>query len=1174
MRRLTLLITAILLLPALSDARQTKYKSYKDIPGVTREEINAVKSIRNLRENLTFGYVVETEAQKTPVDEFTAFTFDFFSLLSSLFGIEFVSRGFDRLDSLKNGLDRREIDFTTGLIMTPGQKNEYHASVTVVGRYVHIFTHKDFLDIKHVNDIMGRKAAFLEGGEVVIADHISHNYPGLFFKTVEVSTPQQAASMIRSGEAEMFLTYMELDRLLEENDFLRNQKFFKAAVVSASLVSADDNLAPVISIVNKYINGGGAEELFELHRDKKLESLRRKLFRSFTEAEAEYIEKHKRENAAVDIGLQHDAYPANFYNKVEEQYQGIAQDILDEITRLTGLKFEMKTVSVNTPLAEIMAELKAGEISMMTQLLYSESRKDDYIWSGIPYLSTNYALISKREFPNVSEYQIHYYRVGTINRSVHEEMFNLWYPDHKKRTVFASANEAFAALEKDEVDLLMLSENMLWAMTHYNEKTGFKVSVSFDAYQESRFGYNKSEELLRSIVDKTMRNIDIEGIREGWLRRTFDYSRKLSGMRLHYTLVFALGAVITLIILFFMLTRNIKLNRRLREQADYLKASKEKAHELSDAKSMFLANMSHEMRTPMNAITGMADLLINEQLTERQQGYVKDINTASHLLLSIINDILDLSKIEAGKFALNPIDYDFDELVSNIGSTFKFMARKKNLDFKYEKHGEMPTCLYGDDLRLKQALMNICSNAVKFTNVGFVRLKVTADDETLIFEIKDTGPGIRKEDIEILFSPFVQIDTKKNRNITGTGLGLSISKNFIEMMGGRISVESVYGKGSAFTVIIPKIIGTQSNIVRGNDGSHGKKVTFRAPAAKVLLVDDNPLNLKVASGLLGLYGISADTATSGSESILAVNKAGYDIVFMDHMMPEMDGVEAAAQIRVMDDGKHSNIIIVALTANAIHGSREMFLQSGFNDYVAKPIELDKLSEVLRKWIPAEKIEEHEAAHPALITPVKENESVGKIIDAVSRIDSINIEIGMERVSGIAEMYSETLRVFYNMLPAECKKMESFLQDDNIINFAISIHGMKSSLATIGAMELSNRALELEFAAKSDKLEFCREAAPSFLRDLRVFHSQLSNIFKIDNVKHPRPKGENVYLCENVKRAIEAAQNYDGDLGLKILDKLLMYDYDERINEALIDTQRAFKEFDFEAAADFLVVILN
>ncbi len=393
----------------------------------------------------------------------------------------------------------------------------------------------------------------------------------------------------------------------------------------------------------------------------------------------------------------------------------------------------------------------------------------------------------------------------------------------------------------------------------------------------------------------------------------------------------------------------LSLEKTVEKRTSELMAMTMKAENAAKAKSQFLANMSHEIRTPMNAVIGMSELLLAAPLDTKQFGYVHDIKTSATSLLGIINDILDFSKIESGKLGLVPVHYNFHLFVENISSMITYLSSEKGLTFLVETPENMPAYLYGDDVRLRQALLNILGNSIKFTKEGFIKLAVTVKESTLQFDMSDSGIGMKEHDIERLFSAFEQVDKLKNRNIQGTGLGLSITKGLIEMMGGSVSVDSLYGEGSVFHVEIPLVLGDPSLA----EGDEPVFTFISAPDAKVLLVDDNQINLNVGTGFLGLCDIVCDTAMNGVEAIEKMKQVEYDLVFMDHMMPVMDGIEATIQIRKMG-GKYESIPIIALTANAIAGAKEMCLASGMNDFLSKPIEKIFLNHMLDAWLPKEK----------------------------------------------------------------------------------------------------------------------------------------------------------------------------------------------------------------------------
>ena len=387
---------------------------------------------------------------------------------------------------------------------------------------------------------------------------------------------------------------------------------------------------------------------------------------------------------------------------------------------------------------------------------------------------------------------------------------------------------------------------------------------------------------------------------------------------------------------------------------DIVKAQDErKALLLAEAANVaqrdFISRMSHELRTPMNGVLGMTQLAQTAPTEEARMDYLSKIHSSASLLLGVINDILDFSKIEAGKIELVHVNFNLEMLLDNLHSIFSVLCSEKNLELRYLPARDLPLMAHGDENRIRQILTNLLSNALKYTPQGQVTFSARLEDgQTLRFDIEDTGIGIREEDQQKLFKPFEQLDTRKNRNVVGTGLGLAISYNLCRIMGGDLWMESEYGKGSRFSVCIPYVGDTQAG------ADHLEQLVeiqdFVAPQAKILVVDDIEINLAVAEAMLSAFDIRPDLATSGAEAIELAKNNPYHIIFMDHMMPEMDGLETTWRIRSLSP-HNSRVPIVALTANVISGMEQMFLDNRMDDFLPKPISITALNLCLRKWLP-------------------------------------------------------------------------------------------------------------------------------------------------------------------------------------------------------------------------------
>ena len=542
-------------------------------------------------------------------------------------------------------------------------------------------------------------------------------------------------------------------------------------------------------------------------------------------------------------------------------------------------------------------------------------------------------------------------------------------------------------------------------------------------------------------------------------------------------------------------------------------AARARANEESKSKTSFLARMSHEIRTPMTAIMGMTELLLRGELSEEARSHMQDIKQAGNNLLSIINDILDFSKIEAGKMEILSEQYYLSALINDTVNIIKMRLEEKPIQFKTFIDGTIPNNLTGDVSRFRQILLNLLSNAVKYTNSGHISLSMMLlnKNEKLVWlkvEISDTGKGIKPEDQKRLFSDFARLDTKSNQGIEGTGLGLAIAKRLCNAMGGDISVKSKYGEGSTFTVMIPQIIESdepismakeKGRVINKSAGAGMGVIHYTLPDVHLLIVDDFATNLKVVEGLIAPYKAKVDTCLSGEDSVKLIQKNEYDLVFMDHMMPGTDGLEATALIRKWESEVNKiRLPIVALTANAVVGMREMFMDNGFNDFLSKPVEVFKLNEIFDRWIPEEKkviininLSEQDSGRDDSAS----NFSFLVLDSSLFNIPGIDVKNGLVMTSSTIEDYCKLLSLFVNDIEARLPNMQMGNALKDIHLFTTNVHAMKSAAAFIGADELSKKAMAMEEAGKTGNAASIKEGLSAFLEYL---NSTVKNIRAVLN----------------------------------------------------------------------------
>ncbi|MDE6388476.1 MAG: response regulator [Lachnospiraceae bacterium] len=551
-------------------------------------------------------------------------------------------------------------------------------------------------------------------------------------------------------------------------------------------------------------------------------------------------------------------------------------------------------------------------------------------------------------------------------------------------------------------------------------------------------------------------------------------------------------------------------------ESDELREAKLMADKANRAKSDFLANMSHEIRTPINAVMGMNEMILRECEQEDIREYAQNIQGASQTLLSLINDILDFSKIESGKMEIVEAAYDTASMLNDVINMVRVKADSKNLQFNVDIDEKLPSELWGDGTRDRQVIINILNNAVKYTKEGQVSLSVNgersgADKILLEIRVSDTGIGIKEEDMPKLFRNFERLNLGENRNVEGTGLGLAITYRLVEQMNGRIEVESQYGVGSTFTIYLQQGIVNDSPLgdfqeryqLAMKRSRHQYRESFAAPDAKILVVDDTAMNLLVIEQLLKKTRVQVDTCLSGNACLELVQREHYDVILLDHMMPDMDGIETLKMLKDMKNNRCQDTPVIALTANAIVGVREMYIENGFDDYLSKPVEGNDLETMLKQYIPSEKmqiISETEQQIPVqsgqqnIKSDGDNADDVLQSMPPTAELKWLDIDMGLRYCGDSEEVYREVLQEFCDVEQTECCKIENAYERGDWKNYAILVHGLKSSSLSAGAKKLSDEAAGLEKSSREMQKEDALHKE-EILAYIREYHGKMMELYR-------------------------------------------------------------------------------
>ncbi|MCR5487778.1 MAG: response regulator [Lachnospiraceae bacterium] len=652
------------------------------------------------------------------------------------------------------------------------------------------------------------------------------------------------------------------------------------------------------------------------------------------------------------------------------------------------------------------------------------------------------------------------------------------------------------------------------------------------------------------------------------LVNTFDIG---SGILYNY-----FGAVIALYI--FYIGVETPDYQNLLHSLTALDQARKTADEANRSKSDFLANMSHEIRTPINTVLGMNEMILREAEDEVIRTYSENIRVAGGTLLGLINDILDFSKIEAGKIEIIPADYDLSSLISDTVNMIRSRADEKGLLLILDFDKNLPGKLRGDAMRIKQILTNILTNAVKYTKEGSITFRIgfewpepEKDSVILKASVRDTGIGIRPEDMPKLFLEFERIEEKRNRNVEGTGLGLSITRSLLHLMGSELQVESTYGEGSVFSfdlkqeVVSREALGDYEAACKAPLDRRKYRVKFTAPEARVLVVDDNRMNLMVFRSLMKQTKILVDTAERGEEGIALCEQNRYDLIFLDHMMPGLDGIETLHLLREKIKNGNARVPAVCLTANAISGARETYIQKGFEDYLSKPIDSTDLERILLSYLPKELIREAEEEESM---PAEEGKT--GIPEELYPLGEAGVDLkDAIKSSGGLENYMDLLKVYYETIDANASQLQSFFESRDYDGYTVLVHSLKSSSRIIGAAGLGEEAQKLEDAGKARDEAWLIDHHEAFLQEYRKLKLPLSAIFRQETVLDEKPAASAELMADAYRRIRTAAEEMDYDALEAVFDEMSAYAVPQGEEKLWEELHAAFEQFEYPGILDLL-----
>ncbi|MCL2248180.1 MAG: ATP-binding protein [Oscillospiraceae bacterium] len=922
--------------------------SYRDIPGITQEQIQAIEQLRMRYDYFLYGMIQNDEAFYTIDGEIAGFSARMSDWLTELFGIPFIPVIYDTIVDLMNSFESDTVHFTGQFPRIPLLEERYAMTDPISKRSVAIARAPGSRPLSEIERERELHILFIRNSAL----HSVLRSEGLLtnFSYTHVDTHEEAAELLLLGEADAYIGDGVFTTSVNFPGF-RVEPFFPFVFGYATFSALNPDFIPIVDAVQKILDNGGMAILSRLYADGMEDAARHRISLLLTEEERKFIT----DNPVIPIAVHDAAYPISFFNEWEGEFQGIAIDVLRKIETITGMRFEIAHPDLSH-LGYVHQLLHEGEVYLGTGPFRAVMQEDvlpfQFLFTD-SFFTGRFTLVSYGYMPIVGINELLYMCVGLMENTIYDTVFSEMFPQHLSVKRFPNMDEPLDALENGEIDLIFLSVRQVLRANRLLERPGFRTNIVFDNSYDVSFAINENMPLLSSIIDKSLSIIDTEPISDFWTGKTFDFTvRVLQAQRPWFVgTVVSLGGILILSLFLFNMLRK-------RESMKHAEAS-------NHAKTRFLARMSHEIRTPITSVMGISEIQLQSlnHPPETEESFAK-IYDSSNVLLGIVNDILDLSKIEAGKLELLSEEYEVATLISDAVAPYIAHLEHKSAAFALDVDENLPICLIGDALRIKQIVNNILSNAFKYTESGTVTLslgaeRVNDDKTTLTITIQDTGLGMTPEQLSALFGDFTRFHGSKG-SIIGTGLGMPIVYSLTQFMGAEIDVKSEVGKGTTVSVRIPQgsagteVIGSETaqSLQRLEMSSTSVEKWFKftpepMPYGKVLIVDDVDANLYVVKGLLAFFSINAETCESGYEAIEKIKSDNkYDIIFMDQMMPGMNGTETMQKLRDMG----YNEPIVALTANALIGQADEFIKNGFDGFISKPVQTTQLNTILHKFI--------------------------------------------------------------------------------------------------------------------------------------------------------------------------------------------------------------------------------